>query len=90
MTTPKRNHHRSPADELIVLDDNFDITRLRELVYWSQEPGLLELMRGILAMPDHALSSLQTFLGSVQAPEHLRVDYGADGHIRLTVAKRHS
>lgn len=90
MSTSKRSPYRSPPDELIVLDDTFDVTRLRELVYWSQEPGLVELMRGILAMPEQALSRLQAFLGTVQAPEHLSVDYGADGHIRLSVAKRHS
>ncbi|MBN8937937.1 MAG: hypothetical protein J0H01_00525 [Rhizobiales bacterium] len=90
MSASKRDPDRSPTGEMIVLDDDFDVNRLRELVYWSQEPGLVELMRGILAMPEQALTRLQAFLGAVQAPEHLSVDYGADGHIRLSVAKRHS
>ncbi len=90
MSDVKRGVEPLTSEEAIELDDRFDVARLREMIYWSQEPGLLELLRGIATMPDQALARLQAFLAEVQVPEHLRVDFDAEGCLRLSVARRHS
>jgi hypothetical protein len=33
-----------------------------ELLYWSREPGLLEVVRGIAAMPEGARAALEAFI----------------------------
>lgn len=43
-------HNRSSAAEVL------------ELHYWSKEPGLLDIIRGIVAMPEHTRAALETFL----------------------------
>ena len=44
-----------------------DHNRVLELFYWSQEPGLLETARALLALPDRSRSTLQSFLSRTQA-----------------------
>jgi len=39
-----------------------DPARFAELFYWSQEPVLVEFMRGYIAMPDEAKYALLAFL----------------------------
>jgi hypothetical protein len=38
--------------------------RMLELYYWSQEPGLLEIIRAILALPPDAQEALSSFLAA--------------------------
>jgi hypothetical protein len=33
-----------------------------ELYYWSKEPGLIEVIRGIAAMPEEARASIEAFI----------------------------
>ncbi|MGA7454365.1 MAG: hypothetical protein WBW73_24960, partial [Rhodoplanes sp.] len=41
-----------------------DSRRILECYYWSQEPGLLELIRAFLAMPPEAQVALRTFMAA--------------------------
>ena len=41
--------------------DRCDHPRLMELYYWTQEPGLLEIIRAIAAMPDSGREALESF-----------------------------
>ncbi|MCZ0738330.1 hypothetical protein [Phreatobacter sp. AB_2022a] len=90
MAAFKRDLPDASTEDPIFIDEHFDLSRLRELVYWSQEPGLLELMRAVLTMPQASLSDLLGFLRTVPAAAHLCADYAGDGAIRLSVARRHS
>jgi hypothetical protein len=38
--------------------------RMLECYYWTQEPGLLELIRAFLAMPIEAQTALRAFLAA--------------------------
>lgn len=39
-----------------------DTSRLLELYYWTREPGIVELIRAYLDMPERSQRSLSTFL----------------------------
>jgi len=39
-----------------------DTSRLLELYYWTREPGIVELIRAYLDMPERTQRSLSTFL----------------------------
>jgi len=58
----------SPRDnealELIrtLVNGGTDTSRLLELYYWTREPGIVELIRAYLDMPERTQRSLSTFL----------------------------
>ncbi|RDV04399.1 hypothetical protein [Undibacter mobilis] len=52
------------ATELIntLIRDGADTSRLLELYYWTREPGIVEMIRAYLDMPERAQRNLSTFL----------------------------
>lgn len=54
----------SEAIELIktLANGSADTSRLLELYYWTREPGIVELIRAYLDMPERTQRSLSTFL----------------------------
>lgn len=54
----------SEAIELIktLANGGTDTSRLLELYYWTREPGIVELIRAYLDMPERTQRSLSTFL----------------------------
>lgn len=60
-----------------------DHNRILELFYWSQEPGLLETARALLALPDCSRSALQSFLSRAQS-QSISAETEADGRLVLT------
>lgn len=56
--------------------------RVAELHYWSQEPGLLETIRAIVAMPPASRAALATFLDIAGDPQSVAAT--VDGHGNLT------
>ncbi|HWK96265.1 MAG TPA: hypothetical protein VNR39_12670 [Pseudolabrys sp.] len=52
------------AQELIqtLANGGADTSRLLELYYWTREPGIVELIRAYLDMPERTQRSLSTFL----------------------------
>lgn len=69
---PKRAQTADLADgprdnealELIrtLVNGGTDTSRLLELYYWTREPGIVELIRAYLDMPERTQRSLSTFL----------------------------
>jgi len=53
--------------------------RILECYYWSQEPGLLELMRAFLAMPADAQATLRTFLAAAVVRSSITASVDASG-----------
>lgn len=45
-----------------ILNDGADTSRLLELYYWTREPGIIELIRAYLDLPERTQRSLSTFL----------------------------
>ncbi len=60
--------------------------RMLELYYWSQEPGLLEIIRAILALPPDAQEALRSFLAAA-APASVIVAQWPD-RLVLSAGKR--
>jgi hypothetical protein len=58
--------------------------RVLELDYWSREPGLLEIMRGIAMMPEDARATIEAFL--LLARNTSSVTVGLDQRGVLTLA----
>ena len=45
-----------------ILNGGADTSRLLELYYWTREPGIIELIRAYLDLPEHTQRSRSTFL----------------------------
>lgn len=64
-------HVRSPA-------------KIIELYYWSQEPGLREFMRSVVAMAPESRAPLQAFFAMESEPDHIEVFVDPSGRLTLT------
>jgi hypothetical protein len=56
---------------------------LLECYYWSQEPGLLEMIRAFLAMPVEAQTALRAFFASAVVPSSITASVDATGTLTL-------
>jgi len=45
-----------------IIDGGTDTSRLLELYYWTREPGIIELIRAYLDLPERTQRSLSTYL----------------------------
>lgn len=70
-----------------LLDNRITETRVRELFYWSQEPGLLEVIRGIVTMEEKARGALETFIALTSEPKSIVAMLDASGVLRLSSAE---
>jgi len=50
-----------------------------ELLYWSREPGLVQVIRAIAAMPEDARASLETFIGLARDMRTVSARLGHNG-----------
>lgn len=57
--------------------------RLLECYYWSQEPGLIEFIRAVLAMPADARTVLQAFFAAAVVREQVSASVDATGSVAL-------
>jgi hypothetical protein len=60
--------------------------RVLELYYWSQEPGLVDIIRAVMALPKQSRTSVQAFLA--RAPDLKRVHTKVDDFGHLTLFRR--
>lgn len=60
-----------------------DSRRILECYYWSQEPGLLELVRAFLAMPPEAQVALRTFMAAAVVRNSITASIDASGALTL-------
>ena len=58
-------------------------TRLLECYYWSEEPGLLEMIRTFLAMPIAAQTVLRAFFAAAVVPRSITASLDATGALTL-------
>jgi hypothetical protein len=59
-----------------------DPAKVLELYYWSLEPGALECIRAIVAMPVEARVALQAFL-TAPATQNISASLDPSGNLRL-------
>ena len=71
------NSNSAEIGELIqnLMSTRVPASRILELLYWSQEPGALEMLRNFLALPTEEGSRLLSFLSSADPSSvSVRVD----------------
>ena len=58
------SHRYSEIREVIktIIDAGTDTSRLLELYYWTREPGIIELIRAYLDLPERTQRTLSTYL----------------------------
>ena len=61
-----------------------DPARFMEALYWSREPGMLEIMRAILAMSEGPRAALEAFLTMSQEPALIVADWDRKDSLTLT------
>jgi hypothetical protein len=55
-----------------------------ELYYWSREPGMIEMMRDIVAMPEETRAALEAFISLARDPKSIEANLDPDGALTLT------
>ena len=53
---------KDPAAELVLAPESSEPARAIELAYWSEEPGLLEVIRAVACLRPETRTALLTFL----------------------------
>ena len=82
----KQDIERAPDLDTIIrflMTEYADPARVLELYYWSLEPGLLDIIRGVMALPKQPRAAVQAFLA--MAPNPKLVDSKIDNFGRLTL-----
>jgi len=59
-------------------------SRVLELYYWSREPGMLDIVRAIVAMPEQTRSTLEAFVALAGNPKAIDADLTSRGTLTLT------
>lgn len=60
-----------------------DPARVMEFYYWSQEPGLLEIIRAIAAMPPATREALESFVAIGGDPSSVEATWASSGRLSL-------
>ena len=54
-----------------------------ELYYWSREPGMIDVMRGIVAMPEETRAAFEAFLALARDPKSIEASMSPEGVLTL-------
>jgi hypothetical protein len=89
-----RDHHKSKQTQWqdprcrkileSILADSPDSSWLLEFLYWTREPGMLDIVRAIATLPEEARSALEAFFTMSHDPGAVAARW--DGAGRLTLA----
>lgn len=58
-----------------------------EVYYWSREPGLSEIMRGIAMMPEEARAAIEVFIALVHNAKSVQAQLDRSGVLTLASAE---
>ena len=58
-----------------------------ELYYWSREPGLIEVIRGIAMMPEGTRATIEAFIALAREAKSVRAELDARGVLSLMSAE---
>src|SRR5256885_15203416 len=89
-TRPSSKRRRSHSSGLVQLINRLassceNPAHVLELLYWSQEPELAEIMRSVVAMPDETKSALHAFFRLAEGDlKSMSVAMNADGDLTLS------
>lgn len=65
-----------------IINGGADTSRLLELYYWTREPGIVELIRAYLDLPERTQRSLSTYLLNGR-PKAITATFDAQGRLVL-------
>jgi len=68
---------------LRILAECSNPAQMLELYYWSREPGMIDLVRGIAAMPEEARAAFEAFVALARDPRMIRGVLSAHGELTL-------
>ena len=83
----KQSAWRGPRSRKFVqaiLAECQDSGQLCELYYFSREPGVLEILRAVVALPEEARAALEAFFAMSHEPAAITADWDARGRLTLT------
>ncbi len=66
---------------------NNDWSCVAELYYWSREPGILEIIRSLMAMPERTRACIEAFFSIAHDPATVAAELDAAGRLTLTSAQ---
>lgn len=67
----------------ILLAECGTASRVLELYYWSREPGMLDIIRRLAAMPERTRSALEAFVALAGDPKSVTADMNGRGALTL-------
>jgi len=68
----------------LILSECEDSSRLLEFYYWSREPGMLEIIRTLIALPEGTRASIEAFLTMSHEPAAIVAAWDAAGRLTLS------
>lgn len=69
---------------IAALDKANSWSHVLELHYWTREPGMLDIVRALVAMPEDTRAVIETFLAMVNEPAAVAADLDSVGRLTLT------
>ena len=66
-----------------LMTEHADPARVLELYYWCQEPGLVDAIRALVALPKKSRAALQAFLVMVENPRLVSATVDQFGRLTL-------
>lgn len=75
------------ATVIAALGDTESWSHVLELHYWSREPGMLDIIRTLIAMPESTRASIEAFCAIAHEPGAIRAELDAAGRLTLTSAQ---
>jgi hypothetical protein len=82
---PKSRSRNAASDKLVrtLLAACDDPAVALELLYWSREPGLVQVIRAVAAMPEETRASLEAFVGLARDMRTVSAMLGQTGDLTL-------
>ena len=90
---PKRSNTRSshdPATERLIrtlVEGCGSPAEALELYYWSREPGLIEVIRGIATMPENTRAAIEAFVALARDTKSITAELDSRGVLTLASAE---
>lgn len=77
--SPRKKEIAAPLDW-----QSCDLARLRELYYWSSEPGFLEIIRTLAAMPETGRAAVEAFVSMAHDASSIIASLDPQGRLTMT------
>ena len=80
----KSGSRMKKEDAMLLGLDPCELALLRELYYWSSEPGFLEIIRTLAAMPESGRAAVEAFVSMAHDPASILASLDPAGRLTMT------